>query len=62
MKCIFYNVDTERPIGEKRIEPPPVAGDYLTDVPGEGTREWYVERRRHRLQRGEVELWISPVD
>ncbi|GAA1026800.1 hypothetical protein GCM10009557_05760 [Virgisporangium ochraceum] len=58
MKCVFIRYDGLR-LCEKRMDLPPVRGDYVTDLPDQGTQEWYVERRRHRVELEVIELWVS---
>lgn len=58
--CIFWEFETENRLGHKRMEPPNV-GDYVIGIPGQGTTEWFVRRRRIEIEREEVQVWVDLV-
>ncbi len=60
MRCVFIRRDSETELCERHMDPP-LPGDFVTDLPGLGTQEWYVERRRIRARQEVMELWVSLV-
>lgn len=59
MKCVFLRYDGTL-LCEKHMDTAPVRGDFVSNLPGHGQQEWFVERRRIQLRPEEVvELWVT---